>query len=333
MIKVGICGIGRWATEEHIPRLREVGGYNLFSMFDSMPSRRAYAQKEYEAKIFSDYSEFLKSGIDLVILTTPSNTHYDLAMEALKRGKNIVIEKPCTLNFSDSSKIFELARRKNLVATVYQNRRFDGDFLTIKKAFNAGLMGKIFTVESRIVGFGSMYDFSTKDFDQRWRYKKVFGGGQLYDMGSHLIDQLLVLFGKKPKSVWCEMRNLIWSEEVDNYFKLVLRFENDIIGVVEISQISRYPLPRWYILGTKGAVFCDYWGAPVKIKKALKETEGGEEVILEPEPSNWPKFYRNLKDVFEKKSDLLIKPEEVLSVAAVIDAAKRSYREKREIKL
>ncbi len=333
MIKVGVCGVGRWATEEHIPRLRTAGDFEVKSIFDSIPARRAYAQSEYQAKVFSDFKEFLRSGLDLVVLTTPSNTHYELAMEVLKQNINVVIEKPCTLSFDDSKKIFDFAKKKKLFATVYHNRRFDADYLTIKKVLNNKLIGDVFTVESRIVGFGTMYDFSTKDFDQRWRHKKLYGGGQLYDMGSHLIDQMLMLINLEPKSVWCEMKNIIWSEEVDSYFKLAIRFKGGMMGIIEDSQLSRYRLPRWYVLGTKGALLSEYWGAPVKIKIAKTENEEGEESLVDMEKDDWGRFYGNIRDVFNSKAPLLVKPEEVLNTSAVIDAAKLSNLRKIEIAL
>ncbi len=331
-IKVGIVGVGRVAQDFHIPILQKLDGFDLCCAYDTIPARRQTAKEQYSLKSFSDYKEFLDSSIELVVISSPSNTHKELALKAINAGKNVIVEKPMTLDLQDADELIEQASKKRVMLSVSHSRRWDSDFLTIKKLLEQKAIGKLISIESRVLGYGSLVGYAVAEFDTHWRYKKFYGGGVLYDMGSHLIDQMLCLINQKVTGVWCDMKNVLWSEEVDDYFKCLLRFEDGLIAQIETSQVSRYLLPRWYIVGSKGAILCENWDGPVKVRAESTEIRD-REFFPAMEPGDWSEFYKNIYKVLTEKAELIIKPQQVKRTAAIIDAAKKAYLTKRETKV
>lgn len=326
--KVGICGLGRSAQEFHIPLMKKVGRFQIVAVCDTIPARRRVADKEYHTIAFSDYKHFLDTDIDIVIVATPSSSHYRIAKMVLDAGKHCVVEKPIALTLKEVDRLISIAKKRKVFLTVFQSRRFDGDYLTIKRLLKSNLIGEPFTVESRATSFGSLKNYGVKEFNPAWRYKKIYGGGILYDFGSHTIDQILALVEKEPISVWCDMKSVLWSKEVEDYFKLLIRFQGGATAHIEVSQVSRYNLPRWYILGTKGAILCENSSQPIKVKTAVKGEE--HERTYELEQSCWEKFYENFYNVLMHRAHPIVRLDEVRKTAAIIDAAHKSARARRE---
>lgn len=329
--KVGICGLGRSAQEFHIPLMKRVGNFRIVAVCDTIPARRRVADKSYHTIAFSDYKHFLDTDVDLVVIATPSNSHFRIAKMVLEEGKHCVVEKPIALTLKEVDYLIRLARKKRVVLSVFQSRRFDGDFLTVKKLLETDMVGEPFTVESRATSYGSLKNYGVKEFNPAWRYKKAYGGGILYDFGSHIIDQMLCLIKEEPVSVFCDMKSVHWSREVDDYFKLLIRFRGGTTAHLEASQVSRYNLPRWYVLGTKGALLSENGGHPIKVRTQIKGEEF--ERTYQVEPSCWERYYDNLYDVLMHRAHPIIRLEEVRKSAAVIDAARLSAHSKREQKV
>jgi predicted dehydrogenase len=329
--KVGICGLGRSAQEFHIPLMKRIGKFRIVAVCDTIQGRRRVADRDYNTIAFSDYKHFLDSDIDLVVIATPSSSHFRIAKMVLGEGKHCVVEKPIALTLKEVDYLIKLAARKKAILSVFQSRRFDGDFITVKKILDEHLVGEPFTIESRATSYGSLKNYGVKEFKPSWRYKKAYGGGILYDFGSHIIDQMLNLVKEPPVSVWCDMKSVLWSREVDDYFKLLIRFRGGTTAHLEASQVSRYNLPRWYILGTKGALLSENGGHPIKIKTQIKGEEF--ERTYQVEPSCWERYYENLYDVLMHRAHPLIKLDEVRKNAAVIDAAQLSAHNRREEKV
>lgn len=333
-IRVGICGIGRIANDDHIPALKRIKGFDLIAAYDITPARRLHAEDAYKIKAYSDLDEFLNLGLDLVVISSPSNTHKSLATKVINKGINIIIEKPIALNSSDAKFIIELAKKKKVLLSVYHNRRWDRDFIIVKELLDKRLIGKPLSIESRAISFGSLTWYAVQEFDPWWRYKKSYGGGVLLDFGTHLIDQLLQLVKDKPESIWCDMKNAVWSREVEDYFKCIIRFKGGLIAQLETSQVSRYTLPRWHITGTHGAIVCDdWWNGPVKIKYNDYKTREGKEHIYKFRRVKKDIFYTNILRALQKEEKLLVRPDEVYKVMVIIDAARESARIGRDVKI
>ncbi len=333
-IRIGVCGIGRIATDDHIPMIKSVPGLELASLYDITPARRAYANREYRMHVHSDFSDFLNSGLDVVVISSPSNTHKDYALRAIQKGLHVIVEKPCGLNAKEASDIINAGKKKGVFVTSYHNRRWDTDFLTVRKIVEKGTIGNLVTLESRVVGYGNLLWYAVKEFDASWRYQKRYGGGVLLDFGTHLVDQLFQLITQKPVSVWCRMSSGVWSGEVEDYFKCLITFKGGMTAQLETGQISRYSLPRWYILGEKGAILCrDWFEGPVRVKVSSdKVREGRERTLQRAAPRRKDIFYKNIRDVLRGNASLIVTPEEIYRVMAVLDAARKSDLTGREIK-
>lgn len=325
MINAGVAGIGRIAVETHIPTLKKLFGFRLKSLYDTTPKRREVGAKSYKVKAYSRYRDFLNSGIDLVIIATPSDSHKTLAVDALRAGKHVIVEKPMALTSEEAGEMAAEARRGKLLLTVHHNRRWDADFLTIKKVFDKGLLGKVFSIESRANSFGSLKGYAVKEFDTMWRYKKRYGGGVLYDFGSHLIDQVLCLLRDKLVSVFCDTESVHWSKETEDYARVMMRFEGGLSAMIEVSQVSHVIAPRWVILGTKGSLIAYSDRGPVVVRYQDKSGRI-KEYRPRMERTNWLSFYKNIRDHLLKNKPLCVDPKEARNVIAVIEAAKRSAK-------
>jgi len=333
-IKVGICGVGRIATDEHIPIIKNIDGFDLMAAYDITPERRLHIEETHSIKTYSDLGEFLNLGLDLVVIATPTNTHKNLAVKIINKGINLIVEKPIATNSRDAKAIIRLAEKKRVLLSIYQNRRWDRDFLVVKKLLDEKIIGKTLIIESRAISFGSLIGYGVKEFDTAWRYKKHYGGGVLLDFGPHLVDQILQLVKDRSVSVWCRMKSELWSKEVEDYFKCILTFKNGIIAQLETSQISRYSLPRWHITGTNGAIICEnWWAGPVKVKYSDTKNSEGKEETYEFGHIERDVFYKNILNALNKKEALLVKPEEVYRVMLVIDAARQSAATGKEVKV
>ena len=128
--KVGICGIGRIANDDHIPALKRIRGFHPIAAYDITSARRLYCEYAYKIRAYSDFDEFLNLGLDLIVISSPSNTHKELAIKVINKGINVIIEKPLTLNSSDAKAVIDLAKKKKVLLSVYHNRRWDRDFLS-----------------------------------------------------------------------------------------------------------------------------------------------------------------------------------------------------------
>ena len=320
MIKVGICGYGKAVEEFHLPRLKNSKKFKIVSVFDITPARLKKAKEDLNTETYNDYKDFLKSEADLIIIATPSNSHAGYALKAINAGKTLVIEKPMALTAGDCDEIIKKAATKNVLLTVHHNRRWDGDYLAVKKIVDSGKLGKIKFIASRVMNYGSLSGYAVPEFDTDWRYKKGFGGGQLYDFGSHLVDQILDLVKNTPKKINCEFKNEVWSKETDTYFKLNLEFKGKLTVEIIASQISKDSLPRWEIKGEKGSLLCESGGGPIKLSINNKEE------IIEIEKNQHSKFYDNLYNAVTKNADLAIKPKEAREVIAVIEEAYKANK-------
>jgi len=333
MIKVGVAGIGRVAEDTHIPSIRKIKEFKLVSAYDPVAARRKFGKEKHNIDIFSDYDSFIDSGLDLIVIAAPSCFHTELSLKAIGKVKGIIIEKPIALTAKEADKIIKKAGRHGAFLSVHQNRRWDADYLTVKKVVDEGALGKLYTVESKCSTFGSLIGYAVKEFDTAWRYKKCYGGGLLYDFGTHLIDQVLCM--TKPRkivSVWCNTKAVMWSKEVEDYFKLLVRFDDGLVAEIETSQVSCYPLPRWFILGNKGCLKCEDWNEPVKVT-TVSDGNREKEILPKMASEEWYKFYENVRDCLVSGAKPLVRLEEVRRSAAVVDAARRSAHLKHEIKV
>ncbi len=324
-------GMGRSGEEMHARYVRESDAFQLEAISDTTEERLTASKKRLKVKkAYASYEELLEDdAVELVVVATPSQAHCQMVLAAFEHGKHVLVEKPVALNLGEFERMEESARKHGLAFACFHNRRWDGDYLRVRSIIADGLLGDVFDIQSRCIGYGpGLRTFGVQEFRPQWRAEKAYGGGQLYDWGSHLIDQVLVMVPSKVETVYGDLKSLMWSEEVDDHFKVLIKFEDGTTAEVESSADCRLPLPRWFVTGTEGALS----GTWHELRVRSEKVDIADEIVLSSFPNEWPAFYENLGQVIRAGAELAVKPDEVKRTVAVIDAAMVSSKERRSVK-
>ena len=339
-VKTAFAGYGPGGSIYNSPILSSVPGFSVTKILTSSPSNVAIARKDHpKAEIVRDFSEILKDPeIDLIILVLPNHLHYSFAKQALEAGKHVLVEKPFTSNVKEANELINLAHQKNLTLSVHHNRRWDSDFQTVKKLVESGILG-------RVVEYEAHFDRFRNEVKPGWKEKKENpGSGILYDLGSHLIDQALTLFGL-PKEIFADIRMQRDGAKVPDAFELLLFYPN-LKVTLKAGQLVKEKGPTFQVFGTKGS-FVKYgadvqeeamkqgktpsetpdWGAePKAIWGKLNTVD--EERLVESEPGNYPFLYRNLFKAITEKEPLAVTSQQARDVIRIIEAAQKSQDER-----
>ncbi|MEA2734840.1 MAG: scyllo-inositol 2-dehydrogenase [Humisphaera sp.] len=253
MLSVGIIGFGRIGAE-HAGWLQSAQGIRAVATSDPTPARRAIAEQGGLRAHESVASLIEDKNVDAVLVSTPTAMHHEHASAALRAGKHVMVEKPIALDLAQSKSLVELAERQQRVLSVFHNRRWDIDYLTVKQAIDAGTLGKVFNIESRIGQWASCVGPAAREWRPGWRNEAGFGGGGLYDWGSHFIDQLWrMMLPAKAVRVFAQLRGNVWTKDCDDLARVLIDFDNGAAGMVEINTTTTRPLPRWHIDGSRGS--------------------------------------------------------------------------------
>lgn len=253
MIGVGIIGFGR-IGKEHSAWIDASGNARVVGVFDPTPARNALASS-LGYWTTSNLPELLNHlSVDAVLIATPTAFHFKQVMQALEAEKHVMVEKPMALNLIESLQMYETARKKNRVLSVFHCRRWDIDYLTVRQAIESGVFGKLINIESRLGQWASCVGPAAPEYRPNWRNESVFGGGGLYDWGSHFLDQLWQLFyPARAVEVFAQLRGNVWSHDCDDFARVLINFDNGAVGLCEINTTTTRPLPRWHIDGTEGS--------------------------------------------------------------------------------
>jgi predicted dehydrogenase len=328
---IGIIGFGRIGAE-HAAWLAHANNALPVAVADLTPTRRAKAE-HLGLRCYPHHHAMLKDpAVDAVLISTPTAMHHDHAADALAAGKHVMVEKPMALDLAQSKDLVQRAEKCHCVLSVFHNRRWDPDYLTLKDAVEAGTFGTLINVESRIGQWASCVGPAAREWHPNWRNEAIYGGGGLYDWGSHFVDQIWRLLSPaKPTRVFAQLRSNIWSKECDDFARLSIDFDNGAVGVVEINTTTTRPLPRWHIDGTFGSADSPY--------SLSFDLETWSEFKFTPaagvEPESLPRAPRGLTEIqiWERFADAVngqaapaVTPGSVLSTMALLDAARESSR-------
>ena len=328
----------------HAPFLSIHPGFQLKKVVER--SKKKINERYPQVASIKDKSEVLNdSSIELVIVNTPNETHYPFVKEVLNAGKHVVVEKPFTVTSSEAEELIALAKSNNKILTVFQSRRFDGDFKTVQQVVKEGLVGKIVEFETHYDRFRNYIEPNT------WKEEAKPGTGILYNLGSHMLDQVLVLFGK-PNEVDARISIQRRDGAVDDFYDIRLSY-TDLLVIVKSSYLVREQGPRYIIHGTQGS-FVKYgidpqeqdlkdgklpngngWGKEdEQWWGKLNSTINGVHVEkkIETLPGNYKEFYDNLYDAIRHRKTLSVKPEEAKEVIRLIEVCYESNRLKKAIK-
>jgi len=330
-IRVGMLSYGMSGKVFHAPILHVNSGYEMTKILqrtaDDALIRYPYVQiVRNAADIFHDPE------IDLVLVNTPDQTHFEYTKAALESGKHVVVEKPFVHEISEGETLINLALKKNKILTVFQSRRWEGDFLTIRKIIENQFLGRVVTYEAHFDRFRNFIRDS-------WKEKAGFSS-TLYNLGPHLIDQVLCLFGT-PDAVYADLRKQRTGSQVNDLFDLNLYYP-EIKVTLKSSYLVREPGPRFMIHGTEGS-YVKYGIDPqedaLTIGRFPDEPEWGREPEsqwgvmntnlngihfrgpIETVPGCYQEFYNLLYDTLVHGKTLAVKPEESLNGIRIIKAA------------
>ena len=343
-INTAVISYGISAKTFHLPFITNHQGYALTTIMER--SGNSAQQKYPNIKIAKTIEEVLVDpNVELVIIASPNTTHYPYAKAALLAGKHVVVEKPFTNTLDEALELVELSKTTGKICAVYHNRRYVADFLTMKKILDDGLLG-----EPR--EFFAHYDRYRPDPRTYglWREETLPGSGVFYDLGPHLIDQALVLFGM-PKAITADIRKMKSYSKVDDFFDVKLDYEN-LIVTLHSSMLVREMGPRYMIHGTKGSFIKNGedpqeellkagvlpiskdWGKEEEENFGLLHTEINGEVVKKIYPSlqgSFGFYYDNLFETIRNGAPLKETAMDGYQVIRLIELAFKSSEERRTI--
>jgi predicted dehydrogenase len=343
MIRVGLIGYGYASRTFHAPLIEATPGLELAAVASS-DAAKVRADRP-ALHVHADPGELVaRADVDLVVIPTPNDTHHPLARAALGAGRHVVVDKPFTVTLAQGEELVRLARERGRVLSVFHNRRWDGDFLTLERLLREGRLG-------RIVEATSCFDRFRPEVRARWREGGGFGSGLWYDLGPHLLDQALRLFGW-PTAIALDRAALRDGAQADDWFCARLRYERLRVTLHAGTLVAAHA-PRFAVHGTRGSFVKD--GLDVQedaLKAGLRPTSsaaadwgvdrGRARLLLRDEAGaitehpvtlvrgDYAHYYAALAAALRGEAANPVPPEEALDVMALVEAGIASDLQRRE---
>jgi len=344
-IQTALCSYGMSGHLFHAPFIETHPNFKLYGVLERTKS---LAKEKYpNIKTFRSLEELLQDDtIDLVIVNTPNITHYDFTKKIIEAGKHVVVEKPFTVTSAEAQELIDLAEDRKVKLTVYHNRRWDSDFKTVQNVITEGTLGDLVEAEFHYDRFEPGLSYKTH------KETPTEGVGSLYDLGSHLIDQVVQLFGM-PKSVFATLATFRKHSKVEDYFDLKLYYNSHYV-TLKSSYFVLNPLPAYSIHGTKGSFIKSKADIQeIELQKELKpnsknwgvepESEQGvlhieqngtfHKSFVKTEPGDYMAYYDGLSEAILNNKPLPVSATEAMQVIQIIEAALQSQKEKRIVDL
>ena len=343
MIRAGIAGFGLAGRVFHAPLVSSVEGFELAGVLERQTN---LAAERYPGIVtYRTFGELLAdSSLSLVILATPSGTHYDLARQALEAGRNLVVDKPVAAQSEEIASLAALARRKGLLLAPFHNRRWDGDFLTLQALLREGTLGRLVHLESR------MDRWNPGAPRRPWKNDPAQGGGVLLDLGTHLVDQALVLFDK-PHAVGAEVLRERDGDGANDAFTLRLRYDRFLV-TLGANALSSPAGARFHARGTRGnyrkkgvdpqeaalgkltRIPAADWGREPEHNWGMLHVDVDGGMVTRPVstlPGDYRRYYEGIRNALTGNAPPPVTPAEAWRVARILEWARQSSGERREI--
>lgn len=337
-LQVGLIGYGYAGKTFHAPLLTSLRNLRLAKVVERS-AKQAKERYPWVESVDHVHQLYEDSSIDLIVITTPSTQHYKFVKEALEAGKHVVVEKPFTTTSEEADELIALAKKKGKVLSVFHNRRWDGDFLTIQDILRQGLLGQIRECEFHWNGFDPVMT------PGNWRETAELGSGIVYDLGAHFLDQALCLFGI-PLRIGADIRIQREGALAHDYFDIDLYYTNELKVTLKSSRFVRERAPRYIVHGTKGSFVkhgtdpqelaliqgctpttIPNWGAEPKDSWGQLHSSIGQlhvEGIVETIPGSYATYYQNIFDHIIGQSELYVTAEEARITIRLIELAIQS---------
>jgi len=349
LVKVGLCAFGMSGKIFHAPFLKEHPGFFISAVVER--SREDSKEKYPDADIYRSVEDMLQSAdIELVIVNTPVQTHFEYVKMALEAGKNVIVEKPFTVNVSEAEELVRLAEEKGLFLSVYQNRRFDRDFLQVQKMINEYKLGHIKEAEIRFDRFRTTASGKAHKEDP-----EATGSGALHDLGAHLVDQAVQYFGF-PEKLFADVFSMKGEEFANDYFEIILYYENGLRVRLKSSVFSKEAHYAYIIHGDKGSflqersdnqenelvagavpLYGQDWMKPLNesdgILNYINDHSETERLLTSSEPGNYMNYYQNIYEHMVFGYYLPSPAEEIIQNMKIIEAALESSNAQKVISL
>lgn len=343
IINFGIIGFGFMGHIHEEMLEKEIDGVKVVAICDIDKDNMSDAVTKDILK-FTNYEELLAvDDIDTVLVVIPNHLHKDCVIKVANAGKNIICEKPVAMNVAELDEMLEAVKKNDVRFTVHHQRRFDEDFQMMKAVYENKSVGNVYTIQSKLYGFnGNMHD---------WHVFKKYGGGMLFDWGVHLLDQILFMVEGQLKSVYADVRNII-NGEVDDYFKILMKFENGITAEVELGtyflkDAEKWFERHWFIGGDQGTAYIDGFDPVGKIartthllksveKKPTMSKSGPTRSFGPPQPGillteelphvtcSHQMYFENYVTAINEGKPFLVKTGEVRRVLVLMEAIRQS---------
>lgn len=244
---VGIAGLGRSGWGIHARLLETLKDrYRIAAVLDLIPERRSEATARLGCRAHESWESFLDDGdVELVINALPSTLHTPRTVSALQAGKSVVCEKPMALSARDADRMIAAARRSGRLLTIFQNRRYDPDFVAVRRVIDSGVLGRIIHVRTASHSFKRRWD---------WQTLQKHGGGELNNNCPHPVDQCLLLMGDVEPEVFCIRDRVLTLGDAEDHNKIVLRAKGAPTTEIEVTHACAYPQDRWLVMGSRGGL-------------------------------------------------------------------------------
>lgn len=328
-VRTVVVGYGFAGRDFHTYLVGLADGLELHGVVSGDAAKHDRIRAERGCRVYATLDEALADpGVELMVLATPNSTHADLAVRCLEAGKHVVTDKVMCLDLADCDRMLGAAAKAGRLLTVFQNRRFDGDYLTVRDLMAGGRLGDVRWIEMAWQGPTAMGG---------WRGEAARGGGRLYDLGAHLVDQLCLFFPEPIESVYCRLRRDHTETDTESEALVVVTFEGGRTGVLDFSSMAAIDKPRFYVRGT-GGTFQKYGLDPQELAMragdidSVREpaerygtlVDGSGTSTVPTLAGRWRGYYENVADVLLNGAEPVVKPAEMRRVISVIDAAFRS---------
>ncbi len=338
-LRTALVGYGSVAEKMHAPLINACPELDLVAVVERNSNK--CETKFPKVRTFRSLEDLLAAdAADLICITTPNELHFPMAKQCLLAGNHVVVDKPVTIHSWEAEELKELARSKGLFCSVFQNRRFDGDFRTLQKLVDEGTLGRLVYLESH-------FDRFRPSVSENWREALVPGNGITYDLGSHLIDQVVLLFGK-PEAVFADIQKQRTNAVADDYFDIMLFYEG-FKARVTAGMLVQAPTPKFLLLGEKGSYQKFHLDVQEQAFKEGRKPEGddwgvdppdrwgnifldGEANPLQTVEGDYRIFYKNIADAILGGTELKVTLDQAISVLKLIEAAHASARDGRKIR-